>query len=1090
MKQVNLLVMPNINKENIFREYEIIFDQIKKQKGGKKAGKFLARSFFVEVRRIISGLPKAQLRSFSEKVSEFLNILQEEGLIDLRKFTQEEGLDLMRLLYDVQGFYEDKIQADTPRLPMEFMFPYHMFPQGSKVVIYGAGNVGRLIYRQAIQNGYVKIMGIVDKNYRGMSAPDLPVKPVSALTKLEYDYILISIRESSVAYSVRKDLGKLGIPAEKIKWDGKAVFRDEFYRNLYFPMLKKLKNVRGPHDIFLKKMSKARACAAPKDLGYNSGYYESIKPLIDAMPESNGSRYYKPLEKTIGWITDPFAHDAYLGSAPYVLLTPDEWEEQIEQIDLLLIATGWRGFNEEWRGFAIPGSEKQELICRIVKVCNERGIPTVFYSKEDPVSYERYIKIAQACKYVFTSAIEKVADYLQVCQHDRVSCLKFGLNPRIHNPIGIRKYPKRSEVVFAGSWYDKYPERCADTERLFDGVLQSGRFLRIISRNSDITNGKYRFPDKYISFMAPAIDHKELAKVHKLHDWSITLNSVKDSQTMFAARAYELMASGNLLLSNYSMGINSLLPEAFLCQDINEIPDILNCLTAEEVYEHQIAGVRFAYKGNTCYERLHQIMSVLDEGTEEVIRRVAVVVSPEDEAARQMFEHQTYPHKVLVTEDELKRDYEKYDMATFFRSGSYYGDFYLEDMINAFKYTASDYITKDAYYAGEKYIYGMEHDYVSVMPDKYRTVFWTEVFKAEDLLAMQGGVSLPNGYSIDHFMYNEQIVPLKKQEEKPLLSVIVPVYNNGTHLYGKCFSSLRRSSIFHKMEIILVDDGSTDNYTPAVIRTLAHAYPNVRTYFYEEGGSGSASRPRNKGVEMATADYITFLDPDNEAVNDAYAKMLSVAQEEDRELVLGEIDRFDTVEKRWKLGYALKLIYNSDEVAGGKDFIEKLSFRAMSIQAMVIKKSFLASAGIRQVEGAIGQDTLFAWQLFYYAQQIRYVPVVAHIYYAGRDNSVLNDVTVRFFEKYLVLEKDRVAWLRETGLLKSYNEIRFPYYFNGLYLKKFESVAEENKQQCIDILRKIVGMYEVDGEINDEVIRNFMQLGVTEFKADRRLVGK
>lgn len=1087
MKQVNLMIMPTINKDNIFREYKIIYKELRKEKGGKKAGKFLTRSFLSEVRSIISAMPKAEYRPFAEKVSKFLENLQSEGFIDLRRFSKEEGLDLMRLLYDVQEFYEDKIQADTPRMPMEFMFPYHLFPRGSRVVIYGAGNVGRLIYRQAKHDNYVRIVGIVDKNCEGMSAPDLHVKPVRSVLKMEYDYLLISIRDSKVAHSVREKLKKMGIPAAKIKWDGYAVFRDDFYNNFYFPLLRKMKNVHGDHKTFLKTFKASVGKSATGDADeICSGYYDSIRSLVEAMPDSNGSRYYKPLDKTIGWITDPFAYDAYFGSAPSVLLTPDEWEEQIEQIDVLFVVTGWRGFNEEWRGFAIPGSEKQELICNIVEICNKRGIPTVFYSKEDPVSYERYIKIAKLCKYVFTSAVEKVEDYLQDCGHDRVSCLNFGMNPHLHNPIGMKKYPKRSEVVFAGSWYDKYPVRCADTEILFNGVLDSGRFLRIISRNSDITNGKYRFPDKYLPFLAPAIEHRCLQKVHKLHDWAINLNSVKDSQTMFAARLYELMASGNLLLSNYSLGANSRLPLAFLCQDSKEIPDILNCLTPEEIYEHQIAGVRFAYKGNTCYERLQYIMSALDEGT-EISRKVAVVVAEDDDEAKLMFEHQSYPDKEMVTEDELKSNYDQFDMVAFFRSGSYYGDFYLEDMINAFKYTDSDYVTKAAYYDGEKYIYGAEHDYVSEMPDKYRTVFWSEAFTANNLLEMQGSVSLPNGYSIDHFMYNEKILPEALTEEKPLLSVIVPIYNNGIHLYGKCFSSLRRSSIFRQMEIILVDDGSTDNYTPAVIRSLAHAYPNVRTYFYEEGGSGSASRPRNKGVEMATADYITFLDPDNEAVNDAYAKMLSVAQEEDRELVLGEIDRFDTVEKRWKLGYALKLIYNSDEVAGGKDFIEKLSFRAMSIQAMVIKKSFLASTGIRQVEGAIGQDTLFAWQLFYYAQQIKYVPVVAHIYYAGRDNSVLNDVTVRFFEKYLLLEKERVAWLRETGLLKSYNEIRFAYYFNGLYLRKLASVAEENKQRCIDILREIVKMYEVDGKIDDEVITDFMELGITEYKSGRKL---
>ena len=53
----------------------------------------------------------------------------------------------------------------------------------------------------------------------------------------------------------------------------------------------------------------------------------------------------------------------------------------------------------------------------------------------------------------------------------------------------------------------------------------------------------------------------------------------------------------------------------------------------------------------------------------------------------------------------------------------------------------------------------------------------------------------------------------KKSGKSYQLSVIVPTYNNGEHLRYKCFQSLSRSSIFEDMEIIIVDDGSTDDYT-------------------------------------------------------------------------------------------------------------------------------------------------------------------------------------------------------------------------------------------------------------------------------------
>ena len=48
----------------------------------------------------------------------------------------------------------------------------------------------------------------------------------------------------------------------------------------------------------------------------------------------------------------------------------------------------------------------------------------------------------------------------------------------------------------------------------------------------------------------PAIDYAELLRIHKLYDWAVNINTVKHSETMFAARVYELQAMGNLLISN------------------------------------------------------------------------------------------------------------------------------------------------------------------------------------------------------------------------------------------------------------------------------------------------------------------------------------------------------------------------------------------------------------------------------------------------------------------------------------------------------------------------------------------------------------
>lgn len=808
----------------------------------------------------------------------------------------------------------------------------------------------------------------------------------------------------------------------------------------------------------------------------DASYFSRIQNKVEQIPISNGSRYYSKLPYRVGWITDQILYDAFKDAADGVLLTPDHWEAQINQIEWLFIISGWHGMNQEWNGFARPESESYQLIGKIIKTCKSKRIPTVFYSVEDPPNYKRFIGLAQQCDYVFTAAVEMLPQYEKDCGHKRISQMCYGINPILHNPIGMKKFPKEPEVIFAGSWMEKYPERIKDLSMLFEGVLASGRPLKIIDRNLNIRQMEYRFPAKYVPYSSPPIEHTLLQRVHKLYDWAININSVKNSFTMFANRAYELQAMGVLMLSNYSVGVNSLLPAIFTCQSQEEIPAILNAMSPEEVYEHQMMGVRLMMRGNTCFDRMAFILHKIGLNAEPSAPHIAVVIPNDCEELRGDFANQSYPYRTAVTEEELLRDYAQYDMVTFFRPRAQYEDFYLEDMVNGFKYTNSDYITKAAYFQGAQFIPGPEHDYVTCMPDKFQTVFWAKAFSPQQLLEMTGSVNLSNGYSIDHFMFNAVRQTCTRNRAVYELSVIVPVYNNGTHLYGKAFNSLRRSSIFNQMEILLVDDGSTDEYTKCIVRTLERRYANVRTFFFEEGGSGSASRPRNRGVEMASAPYITFLDPDNEAINDAYAKMLELAKQNDDDVVVGNMLRFRLGEELANYHYYFEKHYGSSIVTGDKrDFLCKIRFTPMSIQAMVIRKSVIIDAEISQVVGAVGQDSFFSWQLFANAEKIRSISLTAHIYYAMVQNSTVNHITPKYFQRSLLQERVQRKWLEENNLLKDYMKERFNGFFRDWYMVKLSQAIPEEKPECERILGEIFALYADVYCGDDAAINHFAQ---------------
>ncbi|QWG47495.1 glycosyltransferase [Bacillus mycoides] len=805
-------------------------------------------------------------------------------------------------------------------------------------------------------------------------------------------------------------------------------------------------------------------------------YFNRIKYMLEELPESNGSKFYPKAKVNIGIIADEFLYNSFNGIANFIYITPENYREYANKLDVFFIATTWKGLNLEWRGLGNPKSRKRrEQLFEIIKIYKEKGVKVVFYSKEDPVNYERFIELAKKCDYIFTTAEEVVKDYKKDCQNENVNVLNFGVNPIYHNPIGIKKFTKQKEVLFAGSWYDKYPHRQEDTRMIFDGILDGEAGLKIIDRNYELNNAQYFFPKEYTKYVSPSVEHGYLQKLHKLYDWAINLNSVKYSETMFANRVYELQALGNILLSNYSTAINNKFPNVFLVHDKNEVQDILNGFTEEEKYKHQMYGVRKVMTSETTFHRLEQLLDTIGYSSQKIQRRVAVVVKDKSEHIQQMFEKQTYPNKDLMLENEFNEHSKKqYDFVAFFSEDKEYREFYLEDMINAFKYTNCDYVTKEAYYEKDILVSGVQHDYVTTMYDKHRTVFWTESYATKDLLRMTGAVELPNGYSIDCFEFNNR--SLKEQAKKPKdykLSVIIPTYNNGDYLLNKCFGSLKRSSMFEDMEIIIVDDGSTDNYTPRIVSRLAEDYCNVSSYFFNDGGSASASRPRNKGFELSTAPYITYLDPDNEAVNDAYRKLYDEINNNDYDFVVGNIFRLS--DKAMRLNYYRTVVqHNKQDIVEGKtkELLISSKFKAASIQALVARREVIDNNSLRMVVGAAGQDTLFFHELMLHSDKVKAVNLDVHVYYAAVSGSTVNSISKRFYEKYNALEKRRVEALRRHGILEDYLERRFEYYFKNWYLVKLQKVKKDEALESIKIIAEIFDLYKKDVKLKDpELIR-------------------
>lgn len=126
--------------------------------------------------------------------------------------------------------------------------------------------------------------------------------------------------------------------------------------------------------------------------------------------------------------------------------------------------------------------------------------------------------------------------------------------------------------------------------------------------------------------------------------------------------------------------------------------------------------------------------------------------------------------------------------------------------------------------------------------------------------------------------------------QPPTVSVVIPVFNAGKYLEA-CIESVVGQTIgLARLEIIAVDDGSTDD-SGAILDAYAARFPEITVV--HEPNSGGPGRPRNLGLERATGTFVFFLDADDYLGPEALERMVAMADRNGTDVVLGRMVAID-----------------------------------------------------------------------------------------------------------------------------------------------------------------------------------------------------
>lgn len=110
---------------------------------------------------------------------------------------------------------------------MQIVFPFQMVNKGSKVVLYGAGDVGQAYYWELMKSRYASVAGWVDKSWENATELEYPYVSLKDISKLDYDYVVIAVNRLDIAEQIKQNLQRCGVAAEKIIYDDNSVMHYE-----------------------------------------------------------------------------------------------------------------------------------------------------------------------------------------------------------------------------------------------------------------------------------------------------------------------------------------------------------------------------------------------------------------------------------------------------------------------------------------------------------------------------------------------------------------------------------------------------------------------------------------------------------------------------------------------------------------------------------------------------------------------------------------------------------------------------------------------------------------------------------------------
>ena len=286
---------------------------------------------------------------------------------------------------------------------------------------------------------------------------------------------------------------------------------------------------------------------------------------------------------------------------------------------IMLVESAWQGYKNAWKykiaSYPDHPKRNNHALIRLVNRAKDKGIPTVFWNKEDGVHFDRFIDSAKHFDHVFTVDENCIPKYKAIMgENASVHTLMFAVQPKFHSFTGFNF--KYNRANFVGSYsHHIHSLRREWQNQLFHSASETGLGLTIFDRNSDRKSPNYRYPILPNMDIFPALEYPQTAQIYKDYLVSLNVNTVTDSPTMFSRRLVEILACGGIAVTTPALSVQHLFSD--YCHIVNN-PDEMEELFSRLKYgpnkedlERAKAGSDYVLANHTWEHRIQQILNVI-----------------------------------------------------------------------------------------------------------------------------------------------------------------------------------------------------------------------------------------------------------------------------------------------------------------------------------------------------------------------------------------------------------------------------------------------------------------------------------------------